>query len=191
VTGAETVDGGDGNDRITTGIGNDAITGGAGNDTITGGAGKDILTGGAGNDTFVFGTTHVAGSAGPPVVPAVDTGDSSITAGSGDQIKDWEGGTSAAPLDHLHFVDFNNTATNLGAGTTANYQEAVAADYATAASTAGTLFAGGTVHYYAAQVGNDVVVFADTNHNLGLDSGDDAVVLVGRSLADISENNIV
>jgi hypothetical protein len=125
-------------------------------------------------------------------VLASDTGDSSIVAGSGDQIKDWEGGTSAAPLDHLQFTLADHT-TTLGAGSATNYVEINAADYTAAASTAGTFFAGagGNVHYVVAQVGTDVVVFADTNPGGGLNPGDDAVVLVGRTLADISESNII
>ncbi len=49
-----TVDGGDGNDRITGGDGNDRLFGGNGDDTIIGGRGNDQLFGGAGNDTFVW-----------------------------------------------------------------------------------------------------------------------------------------
>jgi len=41
-----------------------------------------------------------------------------------------------------------------------------------------------------AQVGADVVVFADTTAGGGLTAGDDAVVLVGRSLTDIDFTNI-
>jgi hypothetical protein len=66
-----------------------------------------------------------------------------------------------------------------------------ATDYANATSLANTFFAGGTVHYVVAQVGADVVVFADTNHGGGLDAGDDAVVLVGRSLTDIDTTSII
>ncbi len=47
-----TVNGRDGNDKITGGIGNDTLNGGAGNDTINGGYGDDIINGGTGNDTL-------------------------------------------------------------------------------------------------------------------------------------------
>jgi Ca2+-binding RTX toxin-like protein len=46
------VDGGEGNDVITSGSFSDALSGGAGNDTLNGGAGDDTLDGGAGNDTL-------------------------------------------------------------------------------------------------------------------------------------------
>lgn len=56
-TGPMIVNGGDGNDTITTGSGNDSIFGGAGNDTITGGGGADHLEGGSGNDVYYAGPT--------------------------------------------------------------------------------------------------------------------------------------
>lgn len=49
-----TVDGGAGNDVITTSGGDDSITGGAGDDTIDSGAGNDSIYGGAGNDEAIF-----------------------------------------------------------------------------------------------------------------------------------------
>lgn len=49
-----TVDGGAGNDVITTSSGDDSITGGAGDDTIDSGAGNDSIYGGAGNDEAIF-----------------------------------------------------------------------------------------------------------------------------------------
>lgn len=44
------VDGGDGNDKITSGAGADTLSGGAGKDTIYGGDGNDRLNGNGGND---------------------------------------------------------------------------------------------------------------------------------------------
>jgi Ca2+-binding RTX toxin-like protein len=49
------VDGGDGEDTITTGAGNDVINGDDGNDILTGGMGGDIINGGLGNDRVVDG----------------------------------------------------------------------------------------------------------------------------------------
>ncbi|WP_346796461.1 DUF4214 domain-containing protein [Halomonas sp. Bachu 37] len=49
-----TVDGGAGNDVITTSGGDDSIVGGAGDDSISAGAGNDSIYGGAGNDEAVF-----------------------------------------------------------------------------------------------------------------------------------------
>ena len=53
---------------------------------------------------------------------------------------------------------------------------------------ANSQIAGGVVDYVVIQVGSDVVVFCDTAGNNG--SAEDAVVLVGRTLADIGAGNI-
>lgn len=52
--GADTLDGGIGNDRLLGDGGADSLVGGDGNDRLTGGLGDDILQGDAGSDTFVF-----------------------------------------------------------------------------------------------------------------------------------------
>src|SRR4051812_47814512 len=49
------INGGAGNDTITTGVGNDYILGGNGNDKITTGAGNDRVAGEAGNDSLIVG----------------------------------------------------------------------------------------------------------------------------------------
>ena len=49
-----TIDGGDGNDRITGGDGDDMLLGGNGNDVIIGGRGSDTARLGAGDDTFIW-----------------------------------------------------------------------------------------------------------------------------------------
>jgi len=110
---------------------------------------------------------------------------------TGDQIKDWEGGTSAAPLDHLHFAGLAGVTTVLGTADASNYVEVTAASYDAATALANTFFQGNQVHYVVAQVGTDVVVFADTTNGGGLTAGDDAVVLVGRSLTDIDTTSII
>ena len=43
----------------------------------------------------------------------------------------------------------------------------------------------------AVQVGTDVVVFADSHHDGSITGADDAVTLVGKSLADISASNFI
>ena len=50
-----TIDGGEGNDRLTGGAGDDLITGGAGNDRLGGGRGDDDLFGAAGSDRLLGG----------------------------------------------------------------------------------------------------------------------------------------
>ncbi|TPQ32104.1 calcium-binding protein [Bradyrhizobium guangdongense] len=49
-----TLDGGDGNDRITGGDGNDLLIGGNGNDIVAGGRGNDTAQLGSGDDTFIW-----------------------------------------------------------------------------------------------------------------------------------------
>ncbi|MBR0844259.1 calcium-binding protein [Bradyrhizobium liaoningense] len=49
-----TLDGGNGNDRITGGDGNDLLIGGAGNDIVNGGRGNDVARLGSGDDTFIW-----------------------------------------------------------------------------------------------------------------------------------------
>ncbi|MES2861440.1 MAG: calcium-binding protein [Pseudomonadota bacterium] len=52
---AARLDGGAGNDILTTGLGNDQLSGGAGDDVLSAGAGNDTLSGGTGNDTITGG----------------------------------------------------------------------------------------------------------------------------------------
>jgi Ca2+-binding RTX toxin-like protein len=63
-----TLDGGDGNDKITGGDGADQLIGGAGNDLVLGGRGNDTASLGDGDDTFVWnpgdGSDTVFGGAG-------------------------------------------------------------------------------------------------------------------------------
>jgi Ca2+-binding RTX toxin-like protein len=172
----EIIDGGAGNDVLiasnpgAAGNGGDSINGGDGADTIISGTGKDVIFGGSGADKFVFN-----GNA---------TVTSDYTLGSQDQIKDWES------QDHLHF---QNSGVDMAAGTGTNYKEesgGIITDYASAQTVVGADFAVG-YKYVAVQVAGDVVVFADTNASGTLNAGDDAVVLVGRSLSDIDSVNIV
>ena len=52
--GNDTLSGGNGNDSLNGGTGNDMLGGGGGDDRLTGGTGDDVLTGGGGRDVFVF-----------------------------------------------------------------------------------------------------------------------------------------
>jgi hypothetical protein len=70
------------------------------------------------------------------------------------------------------------------------YIEITATDVTDAATKVAAAF-GQHFQVVAVQVGSDVVVFADAGAIAGvLDATDTAVVLVGRSLADIDFNNI-
>jgi Ca2+-binding RTX toxin-like protein len=161
-TAPSTLDGGAGDDQLNGGAGADVLIGGDGNDTLDGWGGADTLTGGAGADQFQFYSTEA-----------------STAQGQLDTVLDWES------QDHLFFANAD-TGAGVGAGTSANYVELTASDYASALAAANAQIHGGTIEYVAVQVGADVVVFADTflNHTAG-----SAALLVGRSLADISASN--
>lgn len=160
-SGMATIDGGAGNDAITGTGGADSILGGVGTDTLDGGGGADTLSGGAGSDLFRFS---------PSAVPA--------SAADLDRITDW------AAEDRFLFVDGANTPT--GAGSAGVYVESTQADFAAALSFANGQIAAGQ-NYVAVQVGADVIVFADSAGDNG--TADSAVMLVGRSLADIASDN--
>jgi Ca2+-binding RTX toxin-like protein len=70
---ADTVDGGNGADRLYGYGGNDSMQGGGNNDLLTGGKGADLLTGGDGTNTFSYGAV----------------GDSTVAAAGRDTITDF------------------------------------------------------------------------------------------------------
>jgi Ca2+-binding RTX toxin-like protein len=82
------VDGGAGNDQVTTGSDDDRVDGGAGNDTIDTGAGADTLIGGDGDDQLIagIGDDAIEAGAGVDTVDG-DLGNDRIDGGvDGDQI---------------------------------------------------------------------------------------------------------
>jgi Ca2+-binding RTX toxin-like protein len=79
-----TVDGGAGNDVLTTGAGNDVLIGGDGDDSLTSGGGADTLDGGAGNDQVRGGTGND--------VARLGAGDDSFVWNVGDASDTVEGG---------------------------------------------------------------------------------------------------
>ena len=161
--GADSLRGGDGNDLIVIDrSGGATAEGGAGNDTIVAGApGQNVLIGGEGRDMFELAT------AGRPML------------GRDDVIADWES------HDQIHFIQ-------VGIGTVLpqQYSEFVAADYASALSAANGHIAGAGATWVAAQVGADVIVFANTDGDAA-NGADTAVRLLGRSLADIGLENFI
>ncbi|WP_339852659.1 Hint domain-containing protein [Roseovarius nubinhibens] len=98
------VDGGAGNDTISTGDDRDTILGGAGNDVIDGGLddddinggdgddliiageGSDTVLGGAGNDTIYGGVNNEAANVPDDRDPELDNGDDYIDGGAGDDL---------------------------------------------------------------------------------------------------------
>lgn len=85
------VDGGAGDDVITTGAGNDHVDGGIGNDTISGGAGRDDLFGNSGNDA-------IDGGSGVTVAYGGD-GDDSLKADGDAEVNYFEGGAGNDTID--------------------------------------------------------------------------------------------
>jgi Ca2+-binding RTX toxin-like protein len=188
--GFDTVVSGSGFDTISTGGGNDFINGGAGNDVINGGAGDDVIVGGPGTDTLFGG--------GGQDIFAFSFNDSNGVAGAIDQIRDWTGGVnflhfgSTASLTQIQTDIANHT----NAGTNLNYLETTATDFNDAINQANAHLGSGK--FVAVQIGGDTVVFADDNNagNTGASDGhitsaDSAVVLVGRTLADIDFSSII
>ncbi len=161
--GADSLSGGEGADQLVSqGPEASTLSGGVGNDTIiSGGAGRDVLFGGEGRDQF-----EVVAKTAP-------------SAGVEAEIRDWEA------ADTLHFP----AVSILGAGSILplSYSEFVATDYATALSIANEHISASGAVYVAAQVGNDVYVFADTGDPA--DGADVSILLVGRTLADIGLPN--
>jgi Ca2+-binding RTX toxin-like protein len=172
---ADTLDGGAGNDTITGNAGDDSISGGAGNDSLAGGADNDTVSGGAGNDNLAggAGVDQLTGGAG------VDTfvfasGDTGITLATSDSITDF------VTADLLDFAQVAGSGTNYVEGGTV-------ADYAAALAAANTAM-NTTVLYAAYQVGANVLVFADIDAD---GTADQSIILVGQTLANISETNVI
>ena len=170
--GSDSLIGGAGNDHLGGGMGSEADTlnGGVGNDTLAGGGGADALTGGAGTDAFLVegpGFTMAKGHA-PTANP--------LTLAGLDRVTDFTHGE-----DRIVFGPHD-------VATAANFSSATAADFTAALAAANAKIATGASDYVAVKVGADVIVFADAYHNNG--GADAAVVLVGKSLADISFGDI-
>ena len=161
--GADRVRGGEGDDLIVIELSGGAIVDGqAGNDTIVAaGLGKDILSGGEGRDRFEFVT-----KTGP-------------TEGQDDVILDWEAG------DQFNFAQFS-----IYSILPLSYSEFEADSYAQALAIANQHISGPGAAYVAAQVGADVIVFANTDDDRS-DGADIAVVLAGTTLAQIGLENFV
>ncbi len=163
--GAAAIRGGASDDSLAGGAADDRLRGGDGADTLSGGAGADTLDGGHGAD-------QLTGGPGADVFQ-IDGG--AKTLAGLDRILDFTHGQ-----DKLVFDDDGLVATP------ANFATGSAADYAAALADANAKLASGA-DYVAVQVGGDVVVFAA---ELGEHHVESAVLLVGRTLADISASDI-
>ncbi len=175
--GPSTVSGGAGDDQIFAAGGGDLLEGGAGNDSLASrtqgsGSGDNTLSGGDGADTIQGAGGHdvVFGGAGGDYF-TVGLGDSNLQTGQLERIMDW------SPQDHIVPFDIGVPPSK--------FFEVTEPDYATALDLAQNSTGNGII---AVQVGADVIVFAEpagsTNSAVA-----DAVMLVGRTLADISASN--
>jgi Ca2+-binding RTX toxin-like protein len=166
--GDDLLNGGNGGDFLNGNLGNDTIHGGTGNDTILGEGGRDVMSGGGGADLFIF-----------------NAGDSDVTATGADQILDW------SHQDHIQLPvkgGFMGYAPPPGMDPYGG-GGGMTLDFPTALNGANAAFqANPTVHIYAAQVGNDVDIFVDTN---GDHMADMAITLVGASLSSLDASNYV
>jgi Ca2+-binding RTX toxin-like protein len=191
-----------GDDDLIGGLGNDTLNGGAGADQLQAGFGADVLNGGAGDDTMISqgpDASTLSGGDGSDLIVSGGAGRDVVFGGEGRdrfefvaktapsvgleaEIRDWESG------DTLSFpgVSILSTASSI---LPRSYSEFVAGSYAEALSIADEHISATGAVYVAAQVGSDVYVFADTGDPA--DGADIAIVLVGRTLADISLSNFV
>ncbi len=163
-SGADTLTGGPQSDLLHGYGGGDSISGGGGNDTLIGGPGNETLNGGPGTDVITTG--------GGTDVIIVGLHESGITQATADIITDW---SSADVLAFAH-----------GPSGPSDLVEITSTDFATAANIASHQFAEGSVHIVAAAIGSDVVIFADSGNDNTLD---DAVILKGATLSEVSINN--
>lgn len=163
--GATSLRGGDTSDSLAGGAGDERLRGDDGADTLNGGGGADTLDGGKDADQLIGGDG----------ADVFRIGDGGLSLAGLDRILDFTHGA-----DKLVFDDDGLTASD------ANFATTSAVDFASALAAANASMSSGA-DYVAVQVGADVIVFAT---ELGEHHVESAVVLVGRSLADISAGDI-
>ena len=207
--GADTLMGSDGDDWLTGDLGDDELRGaegddilmgGDGDDRLEGGFGRDVLYGGAGNDRLTSQGPEgsaLLGEDGDDTLTAAGAGADTLRGGAGRDL--FEIVTTTAPADGVDakLFDFEShdqlhfpQASIFGASMLpTSYSEFVASDYAQALAIANEHISAAGATYVAAQVGADVYVFADTGDPQ--DGADVAILLVGRTLTDISLQNFV
>lgn len=167
--------GNEANESFKGGAGADSFYGAGGADTLRGEGGGDLLDGGDGNDTL-------SGGAGADTLTGGDGADTFLI--------DGRMGGSMSELDQI--TDFTHGVDRLGMGdrvslSGAGFWSGDAATYSDAYATATQKIASGAADIVAVQIGADVVVFADSHLHNRVDS---AVVLVGRTLADVNSWDI-
>lgn len=206
-----------GSDTLTGSAGNDSVTAPDGNDTLSGPGDDDLSSGEGGNDTLTGGDDHDGNdtlTAGGNDSVSGETGNDSLTAGTGNDSLSHhddhdhhlltgtagndvfvvEDSAARNPQSVFHIVDFTSGqdqivfGDDLGAVTSDHFATETADSYSAAFALARADIGSGAANVVAVQVGADVVVFADTHDNNHV-SG--AVVLVGKTLADIAPSDII
>jgi Ca2+-binding RTX toxin-like protein len=188
-----------GHDEIWGGEGDDVLLGGAGNDTLYSGGGSDTLSGDAGDDRialFFPGRSAAFGGAGNDTITSAAAGQDTLWGGEGrdlfefvaknrpdqsqdDVIMDWSSD------DKLSFAQVS-----IYTILPRSYSEFVAETYAQARSIANEHITSTGAQYVSAQVGGNVYVFVDSDGD-ATNGADVGVILVGKTLADISLANFV
>lgn len=189
-----------GDDELHGGLGDDSLVGGGGNDTLQGGFGADRFGGGAGDDLLVAQGPEGAwmrGDEGNDTLVTATAGRDTLYGGEGRDrfefvartppgegvdavIMDWEA------HDTLNFADVSILSSSI---LPTSYSEFTADSYEQALAIANQHISAAGAKYVAAQVGDSVVVFVDAGDPA--DGADSAVLLVGRTLADIGLENFV
>lgn len=193
-----------GDDDLSGGLGSDILRGGEGDDMLQGGFGADLLEGGAGNDTLISqgpDASTLSGGAGADLIVSGGAGRDVVFGGEGRdrfefvaktapsagleaEIRDWESG------DTLSFAGVSIlSGSSQGSILPLSYSEFVAKTYEEALAIANEHISATGAIYVSAQVGGDVYVFADTGDPA--DGADIAILLTGRTLADIGLSNFV
>lgn len=160
------LDGGAGNDRLQARGGRNTLLGGDGNDSLEGGEGAETLDGGAGFDTLAggFGSDLFIEDDGLGVQFVIET--------TVNRISHWES------TDRIQLR---------GTFTAQQYVETTSDTYFAAQTLVETAMRNGA-EVVAVQIGGDVVVYTDVSAGSSIHN---AIVLAGRTLADIAPDNFI
>jgi Ca2+-binding RTX toxin-like protein len=164
-TGADYLDGGDGDDRMYGQDGNDTLKGGTGNDYLDGGAGNDNMAGGTGNDIYIV------AAAGDVTIENAD--------GGTDTVRSYVNWTLANNVERLELQGsgnlngIGNTLANTLVGNSGN----------------NVLSGGGGNDYITGGSGNDTLIGGDGNDTLIGGAGRD--ILIGGAGNDTFDFNLV
>jgi Ca2+-binding RTX toxin-like protein len=179
--GDDTINGGDGNDTINGGDGNDTINGGADNDTITGGAGADVLSGGTGTNTFVFASG--SGNATDTVDEITDflSGTNSIKTGAAAT-----DGTNYSEISGADYGDAVTLAELVAAADAALFTSTYAGTQYVVVENGSTDFAAGGSAVPVATTASYLMIDWDGDNTI-----DQAILLTGVTAATISDSVII